>query len=150
MLSGRPGFKENAEAVIPGGGNLDLCLTCGTCAGGCPAAGIDGMDPRKFLRMVLLGLDEEVVTTPWVWMCTQCQRCIYACPMNIDIPRLVYEARATWPREERPKGILGSCDFHVDRGGAMGIPRMTGYSSSRTSWKKSATISPVGRTFKPP
>ena len=115
-------FKESAEAVIPDGGNLDLCLTCGTCAGGCPAAGLDDMDPRKFLRMVLLGLDEEVVTTPWVWMCTQCQRCIYACPMNIDIPKLVYEARAVWPREERPKGIRGSCDMALrnDSCSAMG------------------------------
>jgi hypothetical protein len=29
--------------------------------------------------------------------------------MNIDIPRLVYYARQSWPREERPKGIRGSC-----------------------------------------
>jgi ferredoxin len=116
-------FKERVQAVIPDGGNLDLCMTCGTCAGGCPATGLADMDPRKFLRMVLLGLDEDVVSTPWVWMCTQCQRCIQACPMNIDIPKLVYEARATWPREQRPKGILGSCDFHVQRGGAMGVPK---------------------------
>jgi len=24
----------------------DLCLTCGTCAGGCPVTGVDGMDMR--------------------------------------------------------------------------------------------------------
>jgi len=116
-------FKERAQGAIPDGGNLDMCMLCGTCVAGCPAAGLADMDPRKFVRMVLLGLDEEVVTTPWVWMCTQCQRCIYACPMKVDIPRLVYEARAAWPREERPKGIRGSCDFHVERGGAMGIPK---------------------------
>jgi hypothetical protein len=40
-----------------------------------------------------------------------CQRCIYVCPMKIDIPQLVFNARASWPREERPKGILGSCDM---------------------------------------
>jgi hypothetical protein len=31
--------------------------------------------------------------------------------MKIDIPQLVYQARALRPREERPKGILGSCDM---------------------------------------
>jgi hypothetical protein len=69
------------------------------------------MDPRKFLRMAALGLDDEIAKSDWPWMCTMCQRCIYVCPMKIDIPQLVYNARALRPREERPKGILGSCDM---------------------------------------
>ena len=115
-------FKKKVMEVIPGGGNLDLCLNCGTCSSGCPATGLADMDPRKYLRMILLGLDEEANKSPWVWMCTACQRCIYACPMQIDIPRLIYNARATWPREERPKGILGSCDMALknDSCSAMG------------------------------
>lgn len=103
-------FKKHAEKLIPNGGNLDLCFTCGTCASGCPATGLEDMDPRKFLRMILLGLDDEATKSPWVWMCTMCQRCIKACPMSIDIPQLVYRARETWPRDERPVGILKSCD----------------------------------------
>jgi ferredoxin len=116
-------FKKKVMEVIPEGGNLDLCFTCGTCAAGCPATGLDDMDPRKFLRMILLGLDEEATKMDWVWYCTQCQRCIYACPMKIDIPRLIYNARATWPREERPKGIRGSCDMALrnDSSSAMGV-----------------------------
>jgi hypothetical protein len=51
-----------------------------------------------------------------------CQRCIYVCPMKIDIPQLVYHARNSWPRETRPKGILGSCDMALknDSCSAMG------------------------------
>lgn len=115
-------FMDKVKQILPDEGNLDLCLTCGACASGCPATGLEGMDPRKFLRMAALGMDEEIKSTPWVWMCTMCQRCIYVCPMKINIPQLVYYARATWPREERPKGILGSCDFalKVDTGSAMG------------------------------
>jgi ferredoxin len=104
-------FMDKVKEILPEGGNLNLCLTCGACASGCPATGLEGMDPRKFLRMAALGMDEEVTSTPWVWMCTMCQRCISVCPMKIDIPQLVYNARATWPRETRPKGILGSCDM---------------------------------------
>ena len=102
--------------------NLNLCLTCGACAGGCPATGLENMDPRKFVRMVALGLDEEITTTPWAWMCTMCQRCVYACPMNVDIPGMVYLARQSWPREKRPKGIVGSCDMALrnDSCSAMG------------------------------
>jgi ferredoxin len=115
-------FLDKVKALLPEGGNLNLCLTCGACASGCPASGLEGMDPRKFLRMAALGMDEEITTTSWVWMCTMCQRCISVCPMKIDIPQLVYNARASWPRETRPKGILGSCDMALrnDSTSAMG------------------------------
>jgi heterodisulfide reductase subunit C len=114
-------FRKKVREILPKG-NLDLCLTCGTCSGGCPATGLENMDPRKFVRMVVLGLDEEVTSSPWVWMCSMCQRCIYACPMAVDIPQMVGLARQTWPREERPKGILGSCDMALrhDTCSAMG------------------------------
>jgi heterodisulfide reductase subunit C len=115
-------FLDKVKELIPDGGNLNLCLTCGACASGCPATGLEGLDPRKFLRMAALGLDEEITTTPWVWMCSMCQRCVYVCPMQINIPQLVYYARQSWPRETRPKGILGSCDMALrnDTGSAMG------------------------------
>ena len=115
-------FLEKVKELLPDGGNLSLCMTCGACSSGCPATGLENMDPRKFLRMAALGMDDEVTRTPWVWMCTMCQRCVYACPMAIDIPQLVYHARASWPREERPKGIVGSCDMALrnDTCSAMG------------------------------
>ncbi len=103
-------FKDKVMELLPEGGNLNLCLTCGLCASGCPATGLANMDPRKFLRMASLGMDEEIYKSDWPWMCTMCQRCIYLCPMKIDIPQLVFNARALRPREQRPKGILNSCD----------------------------------------
>lgn len=103
-------FMDKVREMLPDGGNLNLCLTCGACSSGCPATGLEGMDPRKFLRMAALGMDDVITSTPWVWMCSMCQRCMYVCPMQINIPALVYEARGSWPREKRPKGILGSCD----------------------------------------
>jgi ferredoxin len=115
-------FMDKVKEILPEGGNLNLCLTCGACSSGCPASGLEGMDPRKFLRMAALGMDEEVMSTPWAWMCTMCMRCVHVCPMQIDIPQLVFNTRATWPRETRPKGILGSCDMALrnDSTSAMG------------------------------
>ena len=115
-------FMEKVKELLPKGGNLNLCLTCGACSSGCPATNLDGMDPRKFLRMAALGMDEDLKKSNWPWMCTMCQRCIYVCPMQIDIPQLVYHARKFRPREERPKGILGSCDAALmnDSTSAMG------------------------------
>ena len=115
-------FMDKVKELLPQGGNLNLCLTCGACASGCPATGLNGMDPRKFLRMAALGMDDELLKSEWVWMCSMCQRCVYVCPMKIDIPQLVYNVRTAWPREERPKGILGSCDMALrnDSCSAMG------------------------------
>lgn len=104
-------FKDKVMALLPEGGNLNLCLTCGVCASGCPASGLEGMDPRKFLRLAALGLDEELLQSDWAWMCTMCQRCIFACPMKIDIPALVFNVRSSWPKDRQPKGIRGSCEM---------------------------------------
>jgi hypothetical protein len=42
--------------------------------------------------------------------------------MKIDIPQLIFNARGLRPREERPKGILASCDMQLrnDSTSAMG------------------------------
>jgi len=112
-ISGKQKSKimDKVKEILPEGGNLNLCLTCGACSSGCPATGLDNMDPRKFLRMAALGMDEQILASDWPWMCTMCQRCIYVCPMQIDIPQLVFNIRAMRPRQERPKGIVGSCDM---------------------------------------
>ncbi len=79
------------------------------------------MNPRNFsVSPPWAGRSYHV--TPWVWLCTMCRRCVHACPMNVDIPQLVYLCRQSWPREERPKGILGSCEQALNTPGnsAMG------------------------------
>jgi ferredoxin len=115
-------FLDKVKELLPEGGNLNACLTCGACASGCPATGLADMDPRKFLRMAALGMDEEIAASDWPWMCTMCMRCIYVCPMKIDIPQLIFNARALRPREDRPKGIRESCDMALrnDTTSAMG------------------------------
>ena len=115
-------FKDKVMALLPDGGNLNLCLTCGLCASGCPATGLENMDPRKYLRMAALGLDEELLSSNWAWWCTMCMRCIHACPMKINIPQLVFNVRSNWPKDEQPKGIRGSCEmaFRTKTCSAMG------------------------------
>jgi len=115
-------FIDKVKEILPEGGNLNLCLTCGACSSGCPATGLEGMDPRKFLRMAALGMDDEILKSDWKWWCSMCMRCIYVCPMKINIPQLVFNARKMVPREQRPKGIVGSCDMALrhDTCSAMG------------------------------
>jgi len=116
-------FKDYVMDLLPDGGNLNLCLTCGLCASGCPATGLEDLDPRKFLRMAALGLDDEILDSDWAWMCTMCMRCVHACPMKINIPQLVFNVRNKWPKEKQPKGIRDSCNMACknDTCSAMGV-----------------------------
>jgi ferredoxin len=117
-------FLDKVKEILPDDGNLNLCLTCGACSSGCPATGLADMDPRKFLRMAALGMDEELLNSEWAWMCTMCTRCVYVCPMKIDIPGLVFNIRRNWPKDKQPKGIRGSCEvaLKTDTCSAMGTP----------------------------
>ena len=126
-----PEFKEEVLARIPNA-NFDLCLTCGTCTGGCPASEQFDMDPRKLIRMLNFGMDDEVKKSNWMWVCSMCARCQSVCPMNIAIPKLIYNIRANVERSKRPKGILGSCDQHIKTGSAI---MALGIYNGRCRWK---------------
>jgi heterodisulfide reductase subunit C len=83
----------------------DFCVTCALCASSCPVSGIDGFDPRMLVRMVSLGLVEDLVDARWPWICTMCGKCENVCPMQIDIADLIRKIRSKREREKVP-GIL--------------------------------------------
>ncbi len=101
----------------------DVCLTCGSCASACPISGVDGMDPRKIIRMVLLGRIQEVIDSDWPWKCTLCGKCEEACPMNVELLKLFRKIRWLRDRDRVPgplhKGVL----MALRRGNNLGIPR---------------------------
>ncbi len=84
---GHPDFAgEMGEKT---GIDFNRCLQCKTCANGCPF--LDGMDhaPNQIIRMIQLGMVEEVLKTSAIWVCVGCNTCSSACPMAIDIPALM-------------------------------------------------------------
>jgi heterodisulfide reductase subunit C len=101
----------------------DVCLTCGLCASACPAAGIDGFDPRKIVRMVALGLEKEVVDTRWPWICTMCAKCEVLCPMEIDIPNIMRSIRSLWERDQVPGILHKGVDAALRTGNNLGLPK---------------------------
>jgi ferredoxin len=114
-------FRKKVEKMLPDN-ILNLCDTCDICAKGCPATGLEDMDPRKFIRMIAQGMDEEALSTPWIWMCTMCERCTYECPAKVDIAGIVGLVRGFLPEVKKPKGIIDSCKMALknDTCSAMG------------------------------
>ena len=72
-------------ASLPGGENIRKCFACGTCAAGCPVTNIDEeYNCRKIIRQVLLGMREEVLSSPLIWFCLVCYRCTARCPQQVN------------------------------------------------------------------
>ncbi len=101
----------------------DICFTCGTCASGCPVAGMDGMDPRKVVRMAALGLDDELIESRFPWICTMCGRCDYACPQGVEITALMRRIRGLRDRDKVPGPIHKGVVMCLERGNNLGIPK---------------------------
>jgi heterodisulfide reductase subunit C len=87
-----PKFKYEV-ANQPGGEKLKVCYACGVCTAGCPVSEVsDDFDPRKIIRMVLMGMKERVLSSDFIWYCTQCFTCSGHCPQNVkftDIMRVL-------------------------------------------------------------
>jgi len=100
----------------------ETCLTCGVCSSSCPVSGVDDFDPRKVVRMLSLGLMDEVVESRWPWICTLCGRCNQVCPMEIDIAMLVRHVRSQRDRDKVPgilqKGVVNA----LTTGNTLGVP----------------------------
>ncbi len=101
----------------------DLCLTCGTCAGGCPVTGVDGLDVRKVVRLALLGMDQEVIDSKFPWVCTLCGRCEHACPMNIDLTRCCGLPVRMRPGTRCPGSSTRVWRMCLKTGNNVGIPK---------------------------
>ena len=77
-------------ASEPGGENIKRCFSCGTCTGGCPVREVtDRYNPRRIIRMAILGMKKEVLSSDFIWLCSSCYTCFERCPQNVKIPELM-------------------------------------------------------------
>ena len=60
-----------------------MCYQCGTCTVSCPSAPRSTYRIRKFMRRAVLGLENEALTDPDLWLCTTCYSCTDRCPRDI-------------------------------------------------------------------
>ncbi len=84
-----PRFKEEVTKV-PGGQNIKRCFQCGTCNVGCPVREIEEKyNPRKIIRMAILGMRERVLSSDFIWLCSACYTCQERCPQDVRIPEVM-------------------------------------------------------------
>ena len=85
-----PDFKRQV-AEQPGGEGLKACFACKACTAACPVQPLEKRyDPRKIIRMVLLGMKKEVLESDFIWLCSSCYNCQEVCPQNVRFTEVIY------------------------------------------------------------
>jgi len=67
-----------------GAEDLWFCYACGACISTCPASHSESpLLIRRLIRMVALGLEDELLDEDSPWACVTCSRCEEVCPMEV-------------------------------------------------------------------
>lgn len=81
-------FPQNANS------NSTLCLTCSECSNCCPVFYERSIfDPQAIIRMVNLGLTEELLQSPSIWLCIECGTCSKACTQTVKGREIIARLR---------------------------------------------------------
>jgi heterodisulfide reductase subunit C len=101
----------------------DTCITCGLCSSVCPVSGLEHFNPRKVVRMVSLGLKNELIDAKWPWICTMCGKCESVCHMDINIPEIMRGIRSLRERKDVPGILQKGLDAAIETGNNLRLPR---------------------------
>ncbi|MFH1060265.1 MAG: 4Fe-4S dicluster domain-containing protein [Pseudomonadota bacterium] len=78
-----PTFKHEIAAE-PGGEGLKDCFACAACSARCPVGALmPAYDPRRIIRLAILGARELVLSSPQIWLCSACHACAEVCPQQV-------------------------------------------------------------------
>jgi heterodisulfide reductase subunit D len=72
-------------ADLRGGERVVTCYACGTCSGSCPTVQDMERGPGHILHVIQLGMEDEVLRSRGIWLCTACYLCTSRCPREVKI-----------------------------------------------------------------
>ena len=81
------------------GERISACFQCEKCTNGCPVTFAMDLVPHIAIRLLHLGLVDEVLRSDTIWVCASCETCATRCPNNINITRVMDTLRQLAQRE---------------------------------------------------
>lgn len=94
-----PKFKYEV-ANEHGGEHIMRCFQCGTCTASCPVSELsERYNPRKIIKMILLGMRNEVLSSDAIWLCSDCYTCTERCPQDVGITEIMNAVKNIAVRE---------------------------------------------------
>lgn len=102
-----PGFRdtESRRLLLQKGVNVDLCFQCRKCASGCWASDLMDLNPTQIVHAVRLGLEDLVLQSKSIWLCTKCATCSTRCPQEVDIAKVASVLRTMAHRRGIPSQL---------------------------------------------
>jgi heterodisulfide reductase subunit C len=85
-------FREEIVSM-PSGGELLSCFACSTCTAACPIANMWEFKPHQLIRMILLGMREEVLSSEEIWLCLTCFECQERCPQKVRVTDIFFDCK---------------------------------------------------------
>jgi len=112
-----PSFK-NRVAQQPGGEGILACYGCKACTAACPIEQVEKRyDPRKIIRMALLGMEKEVLESDFIWLCSSCYGCQEVCPQNVKFTEVMFAIKNLAVQEAcMPAGLTVQRNLLKERG----------------------------------
>ena len=87
--------RKLAELIrVQTGENVHSCYQCNRCSSGCPLSEHFDLTPSRVMRFLQLGLDDPVLRSTTIWLCSSCQACSTRCPQGLDVVRIMDELKA--------------------------------------------------------
>ena len=85
------------------GEKVSHCYQCGKCSAGCPIAFKMDYLPNQIMRMVQLGMEDQVLSSNTIWLCASCLICTSRCPREIGIAEIMdYLRRRAYKKQVVP------------------------------------------------
>jgi heterodisulfide reductase subunit D len=103
-------FLDKVTA-LRGGERVVTCYACGTCSGSCPTVMAMDYGPGHVLHMIQLGLEDEVLSSRGIWLCTACYLCTSRCPREVKITETILGLRGlALARGQVPENLIALRD----------------------------------------
>jgi heterodisulfide reductase subunit C len=77
------------EVIEESGSDIRQCYQCAKCSGGCPGSFAMDYLPNQIIRMLMLGMTEDVLKSKTIWICMGCNTCTTRCIRDIDVARVM-------------------------------------------------------------
>ena len=84
-------FVKKVEEIS--GETLPSCYQCGKCSAGCPMCFAMDLLPNQIIRLVQLGLEEDIANSKTIWLCASCLTCALRCPRGVDLAKIMEALR---------------------------------------------------------
>lgn len=97
---------------MDGGENILDCIQCGLCAGSCPTRFAMDYSPVQIVKMVHLGMRDEVLSSSTIWICSTCHTCATRCPRAVNLTNLMMSLRNTAIEEDFVSEREKKAKFH--------------------------------------